>query len=165
MGSITSENKGGGSDPLRKISITNPLLFTDGFPNIGRQYPNFLTKAWCNKSRRSKTIFLLSNIGLEGTACTELPDFDDSQSWAILGANYNKDFYQCPNIRQAMVMVPTYSSGVTHSLRENVKKNGGKCDHFPSWPPPNQLWPKLGEKYFGVFFCVSITFGKQWNIF
>ena len=26
-GSITSENKGGGSDPLRKISITNPFFF------------------------------------------------------------------------------------------------------------------------------------------
>ena len=31
-GSITSENKGGGSDPLRKKSIVNPLFFCDGFP-------------------------------------------------------------------------------------------------------------------------------------
>ena len=39
-GSITSENKGGsggGSDPLRKISITNPLFLFDGFPNTGCQ--------------------------------------------------------------------------------------------------------------------------------
>ena len=21
-------------------------------------------------------------------------------------------------------------------VREGLKKNGGKCDHFPSWPPP-----------------------------
>ena len=27
MGSITSENRGGGSDPLRKNSITNPFFF------------------------------------------------------------------------------------------------------------------------------------------
>ena len=124
------------------IIIYTFLIFTENATvtcNIGRQYPNFLTKAWCNKSRRSKTIFLLSNIGLEGTACTELPDFDDSQSWAILGANYNKDFYQCPNIRQAMVMVPTYSSGVTHSLREkSTKKTEESVTTFHlGLPPPH----------------------------
>ena len=31
-GSITSEKKGGGSDPLRKKSIVNLLFFLDGFP-------------------------------------------------------------------------------------------------------------------------------------
>ena len=31
-GSITPENKGGGSDPLWKISITKLLFFFDGFP-------------------------------------------------------------------------------------------------------------------------------------
>ena len=36
-GSITSKNKGGegGSNPLRKNSITNPLFLFDGFPNPG----------------------------------------------------------------------------------------------------------------------------------
>ena len=37
MGSITSENKGGGySDPLRKNSITNPLFLAECFPKYGR---------------------------------------------------------------------------------------------------------------------------------
>ena len=35
MGSITSKNKGGGSDLLQKISITNPLFLFDGFPKGG----------------------------------------------------------------------------------------------------------------------------------
>ena len=32
-GSITPENKGGGSDPLWNISISKPLFFLEGFPN------------------------------------------------------------------------------------------------------------------------------------
>ena len=33
-GSITSKNKGGRSNPLRKNSINNPLFSLDGFPYI-----------------------------------------------------------------------------------------------------------------------------------
>ena len=81
---------------------------------------------------RNRNIYLLSNKGLEGTACTELPDFDDSQSWTILEANYKKNFYECPNVSKAMVMAPTFS-GVTQITRQEptcLRRSANVVDQY-----------------------------------
>ena len=73
-GSITSKNKGGGSDPLRKKSIVNPLFFCDGFPNIYVYMYSHVMWRLCNV----KYVMLLSSLHW-------------AQSWAKL---YFKKIYR-----------------------------------------------------------------------